>query len=42
MYSHPELGAGGFLNLQPDGRKAKPEQVDRVVDLIDEHGLLED
>jgi predicted RNA binding protein YcfA (HicA-like mRNA interferase family) len=41
MFRHPEIGAK--LNLQPDGREAKPYQIRQFLRLVEQYGLqLED
>ena len=41
VFTHPQLGQQGFLNLQSRGGKAMPYQVRQVLEKIDEFGLLE-
>ncbi len=41
MLMHPDLDA--MLNLQPDGREAKPYQIRQMLDLVEQYDLeLED
>ena len=40
IYRHP--GIGRILNLQPDGKDAKPYQVRQFLDMIEQYGLKAD
>lgn len=40
IYSHPDTDKN--LNLQPEGKLAKPYQVRQVLDMIEEYGLRMD
>lgn len=39
IYRHPTAAGLPIINLQEDGKDAKPYQVRQVLQVIDEHGL---
>jgi hypothetical protein len=42
VYKHPKIEHPHLVNLQPEGKKAKPYQVRQLLDYIEEYDLSEE